>query len=725
MPAASVPAGQVPGGTDSQPSAAAPAEAVKRAAEHLKNGPEIAGLKGLGPCALTAMALIASGESPDKAPLSGAMRYLREDASNLTDNQYTGTYAAAVSLTALHMAGEEAFPGGPVGVLTRKLIEYQLKDGGWGDVSRTQFALYGLAAARAMGENPPNEVFQKALSYVLRMQNTDGGWPYRQGESSTGSMTSGALAALHVTLRSLARGEAQCVDKTASLSGARQALEQGRRWLAENLSVEENPGNNRYYYYYLYSLERALKYLDEGRPAGADWYSAAAARLLKFQKKDGSWLGPAGDYPTQFALLFLSRSGWPAAVSKLRWQGDWNRDPYDAETWSEELARRLHFPSEKRTVDLTEPAEYLLQSPVVYVTGAQPLRLSVEAWGKLSSYVEQGGTLVLAPGYGGNDFIRSARTGLEAAFPNNDIERLPPDHAVYIVPYPVRPEPFPLEGINLGCRTGVYVFQAPISCALSGCSKFDETGLDAEEARRLAYNIGYYALGASGLYKKRQREDEVDFDPLADTETPEADKVAFWIGWLKYKGDWAPFTESLGNLLRFASKKLGRVYWYKPVEARGIELLKTPVVYVTGSAAPRLSDSEKETLRAYIEAGGRLVAEPACGDPRFVTGFQNLMRDMFPECKFERLQPAHPIYSCLINVSRAKYKDIVLATVQKNLQVPWLEGVFEGQLLIAVYSPFNMSAEWADKGYTHSRGYMHRDAFNVGLNMLGYFFLER
>jgi hypothetical protein len=254
---------------------------------------------------------------------------------------------------------------------------------------------------------------------------------------------------------------------------------------------------------------------------------------------------------------------------------------------------------------------------------------------------------------------------------------------------------------------------------------FEETGLDAEEAKHLAYNLGYYALGASGLYKQKQREEEAGFDPLADTEIPEPDKVAFRVGWLKYKGDWAPFEDSLGNLLRFASKSLRRTYWYRPLEARRSELFQTPLVYVTGSAAPRLTEDEKKALRAYLEAGGKLIAEPACGDQRFVLGFQDLMRDMFPECRFERLMPAHPIYSCVFNASRVQYKDIVLAVVQKNLRVAWLEGVYDGATLMAVYSPFNMSAEWAEKGYTHSRGYKHRDAFMLGVNMLGYFFLER
>ena len=71
-----------------------------------------------------------------------------------------------------------------------------------------------------------------------------------------------------------------------------------REWLAANYTLEENPGMNQQgYFYYLHLITKALTAarmdrleLKDGRKV--DWRDEVAARLLKLQQADGSWVNP-------------------------------------------------------------------------------------------------------------------------------------------------------------------------------------------------------------------------------------------------------------------------------------------------------------------------------------------------------------------------------------------------------------------------------------------------
>ena len=91
-------------------------------------------------------------------------------------------------------------------------------------------------------------------------------------------MTVAGLSTIAITTRMLqddsdvgADGRPDC----CSTPPPNLAMENGRKWMAENFSVTTNPGFDNWYYYYLYGLERA------GRMSGVrffgnyDWYRRA------------------------------------------------------------------------------------------------------------------------------------------------------------------------------------------------------------------------------------------------------------------------------------------------------------------------------------------------------------------------------------------------------------------------------------------------------------------
>jgi hypothetical protein len=320
--------------------------------------------------------------------------------------------------------------------------------------------------------------------------------------------------------------------------------------------------------------------------------------------------------------------------------------------------------------------------------------------------------------------VESAKKLVDELFPDNPLLPVEPDDALYLIPNLIDAKRVPVLGINLECRMAVLVTEAPLGCALSGCSNADVSGFTAEDMRSFAVNAGYYALGVGGYFKDKSKKDEYGFDPLAGTVPPEQGQAEFFVGWLHYKGDWHPFPEALGNLLRFVNSETKRTWWWKEVRPQDKGVFDCPLIFMTGSKAPQFTKEEKDNLKLYIEKGGRIIAEPACGSRPFIEGLRAFFQDMLPESRIERLMPGHNVFVCLFEISRVKYKDVVLKE-DARLVYPWVEGVYWQGKLVALYSPFNLSAEWAEKGYVHSRGLQHRDAFLLGADMLAYFFLER
>jgi len=217
------------------------------------------------------------------------------------------------------------------------------------DLSNTQYALLGLAAAARCGIETGAEVYERALAYVLDHQQKTGpevvrwipnesyepgteserygpflggpkdkarGWTYIPDAPVTGSMTTAGIAALAICkdrLKALDR-----LDKETAKS-INASMIDGLAWIAKEFKVDRNPGGG-WHYYYLYGLERAGAMTGLTYFGKRDWYREGADYLVYHQSPDGWWPEPAEaanakwQYKTTqtcFALLFLSRASVP------------------------------------------------------------------------------------------------------------------------------------------------------------------------------------------------------------------------------------------------------------------------------------------------------------------------------------------------------------------------------------------------------------------------------
>jgi hypothetical protein len=207
-------------------------------------------------------------------------------------------YGHAYAMQALaELSGETARPdlGATIRLGCRLLEQTQNDEGGWryqprrgdADISVTAAAVVALEAASAAGVAVSEEVIEKAVGYLRKLQNADGGFRYHSLPGPSGSArTAAALVAIALTS-----------------PDATEPLASGRAWLRLH-PVHANPADGYAAYGLLASSTAAWQ---EGPHAWVQWYAESASGLLAAQREDGSWPDPScEEYGTAAAILSLT-----------------------------------------------------------------------------------------------------------------------------------------------------------------------------------------------------------------------------------------------------------------------------------------------------------------------------------------------------------------------------------------------------------------------------------
>ena len=184
-----------------------------------------------------------------------------------------------------------------------KLIEKtQNPQGGWryqpapvdADISVTITQIMALRAARDAGIKVEKSVIDKAIDYVRRCQNADGGFSYQMNQGGMGGSGFARSAAGLSSLYYAGIYEGKDVDK---------ALDYLRKFLPSPRNARADAEGN-YFYGHYYAVQ--AMYLAGGKD-WAVWYPAVRESLLARQvKATGLWQGDnTEEYATAMALLIL------------------------------------------------------------------------------------------------------------------------------------------------------------------------------------------------------------------------------------------------------------------------------------------------------------------------------------------------------------------------------------------------------------------------------------
>jgi len=177
----------------------------------------------------------------------------------------------------------------------RLIVRCQNKEGGWryqpvptdADISVTICQVMALRAARNAGIKVPKETIDKAVEYVRRCQNGDGGFRYmlNSGNSAFPRSAAGVATLYYAGIYS------------------DQAIDRGLAYLMRHLPDDER--NTPHYFYGHYYAVQAM-YM-AGARHWRPWFTAIRETLIERQNAStGHWDGQAGNcYGTAMALIIL------------------------------------------------------------------------------------------------------------------------------------------------------------------------------------------------------------------------------------------------------------------------------------------------------------------------------------------------------------------------------------------------------------------------------------
>jgi hypothetical protein len=707
------------------------------------------------------------------------------------------TYNASLMIMAFAQADARKYAP-TIKKIALALAARQMRDdrtkGGWSykgpndgnsDNSNTQFAILALHEAEKTGVKISDQTWQLALNYWQQpgMQNSNGGFGYGLNQqNATGSMTCAGIASLIIIRDRLQPGDASVIDGRVQCCGNQaegNAVEDALRWLGNSFSVERNPNREGSLLYYLYALERVgrisgQRYFVTKKPPGRavgfetpalhDWYREGCEFLISFQDKlSGGWIGTGQmgenrpDVGTAFALLFLAKGRRPIVIGKLQHQpdvamgsADWDHHRRAVQNLTMRVEKKWQRDLSWQTIDFTRrgpmgavqvTAADLLEAPVLFLSGSQALDLSGEQRNVLKQYLENGGFLLAEAcdgnGCNGTAFDRSFRSLMRELFPDSELRKLPPDHAVWYAQekvdakYLPKDSEFWLWGLDACCRTSVVYCPRSLSCYWELAHPYREGEYPAEikqeieQVARIGSNVLAYATN-------RELKEKLDRPAVVISNAGgRSPRGALVVPKLSHSGGSDDAPAVLTNLLVVMERQLQmRVDLEKRLIApTDPKLLDYPIVFMHGRRTFRFSAAEREALKKYLDNGGFLFADAICASKEFAAALREEMKAIYPDAQFTRIPPSHPLFTDEFHgftLSSVELRDPQIRAESDPLTAklvrttPLLEGLEIDGRIAVILSPYDISCALEKGASLDCKGYITADAARIGANVLLY-----
>jgi hypothetical protein len=510
------------------------------------------------------------------------------------------------------------------------------------DNSNSQYGLLGVWSAAGAGVAVPSEFWRAVQQHWVACGQSQGTWGY-DAPGATLSMTCAGIASLLVSHEYL-DGDALMTATAADQPSPNPLASAGLARLDEGdtavAGLFDHAGMNGAggAGYALYGLERVGLASGFKFFGSHDWYAELARTLVHDQQPDGSWSGAWAwgqpslsqtEIDTAYALLFLARGRHPVLFNKLRYDGAWNGRPHDVEQLARLAAKQLERPFNWQVVSLRRDWHDWMDSPVLYIAGQRPPKLSDADEAAIRSFARAGGLIFTHADGGSPAFTVWVRQFAHRLFPDDPFVPLPPSHPLNSALYRLQNGPL-LEGVSNGSR--LLLVHSPTDLAGGWHRPLgDETSVDAQ----VGLNVFVYAAGRTD-FKNRQASTYVP--PL-----PGVPDVVRPVARLRYAGRWDPEPYAWTRFARYYQWETHDGLDVQTVDLSQLRPGRVPLAVLTGTVRQAFTPAEAAAVRAYVDAGGVLLVDACGGQPPFAESATALLSAAFPGVPLAPLPPDHPL----------------------------------------------------------------------------------
>ena len=145
------------------------------------------------------------------------------------------------------------------------------------------------------------------------------------------------------------------------------------------------------------------------------------------------------------------------------------------------------------------------------------------------------------------------------------------------------------------------------------------------------------------------------------------------------------------------------------------------IAYLAGRQSIDLAQADAAAVKKYLADGGFLLAEAVMGDPRADAAWRTLLPRL--GLKTRRLKKSHALVTGQMNgatgypLENMKYRH-ALKEQRIGKPDPELFGLYAGDRLVGIYSPFDLMYSQCGYDAWQCRGYAAEDALAILTNII-------
>lgn len=551
-----------------------------------------------GPTAMGALALIVSGESPQRAELRKAIELLAEveigGVYPLSMRTHLWSYLPDRFKPLLDRDGatmlRSAYDGARFNYWVYGEDQFSETDTRI-DNSTTQYGILSLWQVAKRGGRVPAPFWEAAVNNFLEMQRTDGGWAYSSAPNTTQSMTCAGLTVLLIAQQELYR------DRETPNPRLQEAINKGLDYLDRNWSVNGMGAHGGASYTY-YGYERVA--LASGRRTfgGNDWFETIARTIVSRNAQYGDSIHLAA-----FDLMFLSRGRVPIWINKLEVPGAaWNNRPNDVYFLNRYISNFIETEVNWQIVSIDSEPEDWLSAPLLWLSTPDDVQFTDEQVAKIKHYLDMGGTLLVNPE------TRSVRDrvvqlGLQM-YPHLAFTDVAADHPIaglVVGEERARRGP-PIKVLSNGARDLIILPQDDWGMRFQA-----DTNPDPNRAEHWRFITNIYAV----VTDRGKLTPRLSSPLVARASRGQAGTIK--VATATIGGAPLPETDVYSTMDNVLYNHTGYDLLVEEVALIDIVAADPTLVHLMGVNAVELSIAERDAVKAYLEAGGTVLVETIGG----------------------------------------------------------------------------------------------------------------